>query len=82
MSLPSVGRSVGQSVNDKTPRLVTIFTSLRDFQFRIAEEEAIKSDEDLSIRGRRQARKNKLILNMIKETNAYLLSETVRKEVR
>jgi len=50
--------------------------AFRDFQFRIAEEEAIKSDEDLSIRGRRQARKNKLILNMIKETNAYLLRET------
>lgn len=50
----------------------------RNYQFRIAEEEAIKSDEDLTIRGRRQARKNKLILNMIKETDAYLARETVR----
>jgi len=48
----------------------------RDFQFRIAEEEAIKSNEDVSIRGRRQARKNKLVLSMIKETEAYLLRET------
>ena len=51
----------------------------REFQFRIAEEEAIKSDEDVSIRGRRQARKNKLVLNMIKEMDAYLLRETVTK---
>jgi len=49
----------------------------REFQFRIAEEEAIKSDEDVSIRGRRQARKNKLVLNMIKEMDAYLLRETI-----
>lgn len=49
----------------------------RDLQYRIAEEEAIKSDEDICIRGRRQARKNKLILTMIKEADAYLLRETI-----
>jgi len=48
----------------------------RDLQYRIAEEEAIKSDEDVTIRGRRKARKNKLILTMIRETDSYLLRET------
>jgi len=81
----SLKKTENRPVEGHTPNLPISETAeqdvnkypFKDYEFRIAEEEAIKSDEDVRIRGRRQARKNKLVLNMIKETDAYLLRETI-----
>lgn len=73
---PVEGHTPNLPITESTEQDVNKYP-FKDYEFRIAEEEAIKSDEDVTIRGRRQARKNKLVLNMIKETDAYLLRETI-----